>query len=213
MTISTRKENFLILVLILIYTIGIFGSTLPYFSSWFLSLSPYNLSVTFLVLIFAKKTSKILFTIFLLIAFLIGISIELIGVHSGLLFGQYSYGENLGMKIYEVPFVIGLNWGIVAVASNSILAYIKMSRGLKIISAAVIMTLLDLLIEPISSKINFWHWENDTIPIYNFICWFIFGVIIQLIFYALKLEEKNKVFVVLLTLLIVFFTVLNVYYT
>ena len=55
-----------------------------------------------------------------LIAFAIGFSAELIGVHSGMLFGNYSYGNNLGLKLAEVPLIIGINWGVLAVTSASI---------------------------------------------------------------------------------------------
>ena len=207
-----RKELLLIFIIVLFYTIGAVGAIIPSKSDWFLSLTPFNLLLTFCVVILAKKTSRLRFLLFLLLAFAVGIALELIGVHTGMLFGNYTYGNNLGTKIWGVPIVIGLNWGIVAVAATSVSAAINIRTTLKPLISAVIMTTIDMLIEPIAHKTDFWYWENNIIPIYNFICWFVVGVFLQYIFHLLKLDEKNKVYEVLLLTLITFFIVLNIHY-
>jgi putative membrane protein len=207
-----KEEHLFISLLILFYSIGAIGSTLPSHSEWFLSLTPFNLLLTFSIVILSKKTKKKSFIIFLISAFIIGISIELIGVHTGLLFGNYRYGENLGVKVFDVPLVIGLNWGIVAVSASSLMARTNLNTFGKIVFGGTLMTILDVLIEPISAHTDFWYWKDNIIPSYNFICWFITGIVIQSIFYGLKLEEKNKVFEVLLLVMVVFFIILNVHY-
>lgn len=207
-----RKELLLIFIIVLFYTIGAVGAIIPSKSDWFLSLTPFNLLLTFSVVILAKKTSRFRFLLFLLLAFAVGITVELIGVHTGMLFGNYTYGNNLGTKIWGVPIVIGLNWGIVAVAATSVSAAINIRITLKPVISAVIMTTIDMLIEPIAHKTDFWYWENNIIPIYNFICWFVVGGVLQYIFHLLKLDEKNKVYEVLLLTLITFFIVLNIHY-
>lgn len=212
MKLVFKKEHLLISLLILFYSIGAIGSTLPSHSKWFLSLTPFNLLLTFSIVILGKETRKKNFIIFLISAFIIGISVELIGVHTGLLFGTYRYGENLGVKVFDVPLVIGLNWGIVAVAASSLMARTNLNTIVKIVVGGTLMTILDMLIEPISAHTDFWYWKDNIIPSYNFICWFITGIVIQSIFYGLKLEEKNKVFEVLLLVMVVFFIILNVHY-
>ena len=207
-----RKELLLIFIIVLFYVIGAVGAIIPSKSDWFLSLTPFNLLLTFSVVILAKKTSRLRFLLFLLLAFAVGIAVELIGVHTGMLFGNYTYGNNLGTKIWGVPIVIGLNWGIVAVAAASVSAAINIRTRLKPVISAVIMTTIDMLIEPIAHKTDFWYWENNIIPIYNFICWFVVGGVLQYIFHLLKLDEKNKVYEVLLVTLITFFIVLNIHY-
>ncbi|MBK7882949.1 MAG: carotenoid biosynthesis protein [Chitinophagaceae bacterium] len=54
-----------------------------------------------------------LFYSFLLICVCIGIAVEIIGVKTGFLFGNYSYGIVLGPKIQSVPILIGINWFII----------------------------------------------------------------------------------------------------
>ena len=51
----------------------------------------------------------------LLLIFLIGMFSEFIGVNYGVIFGEYIYGNNLGFKLFGVPFLIGLNWVILTV--------------------------------------------------------------------------------------------------
>lgn len=212
MKLVFKKDYLLISLLILFYLIGALGSTLTSYSEWFLSLTPFNLLLTFSIVILGKETRKKNFIIFLLSVFIIGISVELIGVHTGLLFGNYRYGENLGVKVFNVPLVIGLNWGIVAVAASSLLARTNLNIIVKIVVGGALMTILDMLIEPISAHTDFWYWKDNIIPSYNFVCWFLTGIVIQSIFYGLKLEEKNKVFEVLLLVMVVFFIMLNVQY-
>ena len=212
MKLFFKKDYLLISLLILFYLIGALGSTLTSYSEWFLSLTPFNLLLTFSIVILGKETRKKNFIIFLLSVFIIGISVELIGVHTGLLFGNYRYGENLGGKVFNVPLVIGLNWGIVAVAASSLLARTILNTIVKIVVGGALMTIIDMLIEPISAHTDFWYWKDNIIPSYNFVCWFLTGIVIQSIFYGLKLEEKNKVFEVLLLVMVVFFIILNVHY-
>ncbi len=207
-----KKESLVISIVILFYSIGAVGALIPTMSDWFLSLTPFNLLLTLLILIFSKKSKKFHFFLFLLFTFIVGITVELIGVHTGLLFGNYTYGNNLGPKFYQVPLIIGVNWGIVAVASSAFFARFKIAQILKIFLSTLLMVILDILIEPISGYTDFWYWENNLIPIYNFICWFLVGLFIQAIFYLLKLEEQNKVYEVLLITLMIFFMVLNVHY-
>jgi len=45
-----------------------------------------------------------------LLVFLIGFSVEGIGVATGVLSGSYSYGSAFGFKLFKTPIMIGVNW-------------------------------------------------------------------------------------------------------
>jgi putative membrane protein len=49
----------------------------------------------------------------LALTFLTGILVEIMGVNTGLLFGDYQYGAVLSPRIKQVPWVIGINWFLV----------------------------------------------------------------------------------------------------
>ena len=80
-------------------------------ASWFIKATPFNLLLSFALLIINIEWNKKLF--FLLITcFLVGMLSEIIGVKYGFLFGEYSYGNALGIKFMGVPLIIGINWCI-----------------------------------------------------------------------------------------------------
>ena len=60
---------------------------------------------------------------------------ETIGVNFGILFGDYEYGENLGFKIFGVPFLIGINWIVLTFITGSLssLIFKKFSLSISIV--------------------------------------------------------------------------------
>jgi putative membrane protein len=116
----------------------------------------------------------------------------------------------LGVKVFEVPLIIGLNWGILVVISASLVERFHMSIYFKVLLATTLMVFLDFLMEPIANDLDFWHWRNDQIPLYNFVCWFAISLILQYFYFNFnKLAESNRVFNVFYFVMVVFFSLLN----
>lgn len=209
--LKTNWSKLLLLILVIFYTVGTVGLLLPEKKEYFLSLSFFNLTLSFVILVLARKKNLFLFFIFLIICFIVGFSAELIGTRTGWLFGSYYYGNNLGYKIYGVPVVIGLNWGILIVTSASIANLFKFSNTVKVILSVLLMILLDYLMEPVAIKSDFWHWKNETIPIYNYISWGLIALPLQIIYFKFKIVETNIVFNALFIILSMFFIILNLF--
>ena len=206
------KKNqgvFLIAILIIFHMVGLIGIMLPDFKQLILSLSFLNLLLAFTVIILAENENKLLLISFLSIAFIIGISVELIGVHTGMLFGDYSYGANLGPKLWGVPLVIGINWGVLSITTASITQKINLPVYLKIIVIAFLLVLFDFVMEPVAMKSDFWSWKNDEIPLFNYVCWFFVALILQLIYHWIRKPKSNKVFNALFVIQLLFFIILN----
>ena len=51
-----------------------------------------------------------------------GFFVELLGVKTGLIFGNYHYGATFGAKWQDVPYLIGLNWAAMVFYTSSFLA-------------------------------------------------------------------------------------------
>ena len=209
--LKTNWSKLLLLILVIFYTVGTVGLLLPERKEYFLSLSFFNLTLSFVILVLARKKNLFLFFLFLIICFIVGFSAELIGTRTGWLFGSYYYGNNLGYKIYGVPLVIGLNWGILIVTSASIANLFKFSNTVKVILSVLLMILLDYLMEPVAIKSDFWHWKNETIPIYNYISWGLIALPLQIIYFKFKIVETNIVFNALFIILSMFFIILNLF--
>lgn len=205
-----KKEALLIAVIVLFYTVGTVGMTLSGERAYFASLSFLNLLLSFVIVLLARNAEKKRFIGFLAFCFSVGIIVEQIGVHTGLLFGDYQYGENLGFKWLDVPLIIGLNWGILVVISASIVHRFHISNLFKILLASFLMVFLDFLMEPVASDLDFWSWKNDLIPIFNFVCWFFISFLLQFFYFNFnKLSESNRVYNVLYLVMVVFFGILN----
>ncbi len=141
--------------------------------------------------------------------FILGYSAELIGIKTGLLFGEYSYDTALGFKLLDVPLIIGLNWVIIVAASSSIVKYfIKKPLILQALLAAALCTLLDFIIEPVAISYNFWTWTDGTIPFYNYLCWFGFSFLFSAM-YLYRNKGINKTGIIIYIIWTIFFIILN----
>ena len=78
-------------------------------ASWFIKATPFNLLLSFALLIINIEWNKKLFLL-IVTCFSVGMLSEIIGVNYGFLFGEYSYGKALGIKFKGVPLIIGINW-------------------------------------------------------------------------------------------------------
>jgi putative membrane protein len=146
---------------------------------------------------------------FLGLSFLIGMAAEWVGVHTGLLFGNYHYGSVLGPKILAVPFIIGMNWAMLSIISAALIEKLNLKAWLEILIAALLMVFLDFLMEPVAMKLHFWSWKNQEIPLYNYVCWLAISILIQALYKRWHLNETNKVAIALFFFLTAFFSILN----
>ena len=155
-----------------------------------------------------KLHNKELLSIILI--FCTGILVEFLGVNYGLLFGEYSYGKNLGPKLFEVPILIGMNWVILTVISGSISNYIsKGSKILSILLGSTLMLFIDFFIEPVAPMLDFWEFKNSIVPLSNYSGWFMTGLITQLLYQYLFKEKELKFSLNLYLAILVFFLFLN----
>ena len=192
--LSNNKEflRMSIFFLWLINISGFFG-ILSDQNEFFLSTTPYVLSLTLLLLILNHDLSDKKSKIGLILIFLFGLIVEILGVNYGLFFGEYNYGANLGPKIYEVPYVIGFNWVLLIIATGSISdKLIKGKEIYKILFASFLMVLIDIIIEKSAPKLDFWEFVISPVPFSNYLWWFIFSIGFQYIFFkTVKTKEYN----------------------
>jgi putative membrane protein len=208
-TVNTFRSELLVAILVIFYTVGTVGILREASREQFLSLSFFNLLLSFSVLVVGRKDRTWLFYAFVGLCYATGLIAEYIGVHTGLLFGEYSYGENLGLKVMGIPLIIGVNWAMLVLTSGSFLVHYNLGNWLKSMLAAALMTGLDAIMEPVAMKSDFWNWKNGAIPFYNYVCWFFISWALLWIGFKLKLIESNKVSKALFILLSVFFTILS----
>jgi uncharacterized membrane protein len=219
--ITVKYRTITFTVIILMYLAGTIGLLVPYTQPYFKLASAFNLWVSLiLLLLFHKDFNKsfIFTSIFIL---LLGFFVEVLGVQTGVIFGKYYYGQTLGIKLFEVPLVIGANWLLLvycsAMSVQSVFLKIKnqsffTSVFVQSLASAGLMVLLDLLIEPVAIRLDFWHWQNEQIPIQNFQAWFLIAFVLNYIFLKAKFLKANFLAVLLLALQFFFFISLTLFY-
>jgi putative membrane protein len=203
------KQWGLIGLLIIFYTVGLVGLSLEEHRADFLALSFFNLALSFVLLLLGRHAHSLRLYAFIIFAFIVGMGSEWIGVHTGYLFGDYSYGESLGIKLFDVPLIIGINWTMLVIISAAIAKRIQMNKYLQAVVASLFMLLLDVLIEPVAIVSDYWTWEGDVIPLFNFVSWFGIALLLQIVYFGLNLAEKNKVATALYCIQFIFFVILN----
>ncbi|MHA7130422.1 carotenoid biosynthesis protein [Algoriphagus namhaensis] len=197
------------ILIIAVYLVGMIGLSLPEYRELFLSLTPYQLVFTTFLLLSFHKGWNDAFPIFGAAAFWIGFGSEVIGIHTGYLYGDYVYGPTLGPKLWEVPLVIGLNWFLLVYLSGSLFAGSISNDYLAAALGALVMTALDYIMEPVAVAMDMWYWKFDIIPVSNYVGWFGVAFLIHLIYRKTNFQKENPVAKLLLVAMILFFTCLN----
>ena len=205
---SYSLKNSSLVILILINVIGVIGFSTPTLLPLFKSLTPYNLFLT-VVLCFFHLPFKKFVTPFIII-FMLGYLVEFLGVKTGLLFGEYSYGEALGFQLMHVPIIIGVNWFILAIGARGCASYVSEKPTIQILIAALLMVGLDILIEPVAIKFEFWTWAQADVPLQNYIMWLVVSLIMQLILTKTASLIYNRLGFVILLSQTIFFAFLQV---
>ncbi len=194
--------------LVLFYSIGIIGLILPYTFPWFAELIPFALLLSlFFLLIFHQQYSGKTIAIFFLIYFA-GLSVEIIGVNTGLVFGNYTYGNSLGIKLFDTPVMIGINWLLLVYLTSSVTEKIQVKPLIRVIFASILMLLFDVVIEQVAPTLQMWFWQNNKIPLKNYTAWFILALIFHTLLKYFKVKTENKIAQALFICLWFFFFIL-----
>ncbi len=201
------QQKYLIGTLILFLTIGGIGLTTP-FNETFEKLSFYNLLLTLILLLLSVKKDFSKFFVVLTGLFFIGFIAELIGVQTGILFGEYQYNNNLGFKLADVPLIIGFNWAMLSIGAYFIVARFFENSFIKITIASLLMVAFDFLMEPVAIHLDFWSWKTGEIPFYNYITWFLVSIVQMLVLCNFKIDDYGIAKVIFLAQF-VFFLWLN----
>ena len=188
---------------------GAIGLSIEESRAVFQALTPFNLLATFAVALHFEKEKNAKYFLFIAITFLVGFFVEVLGVSTGAIFGEYTYGKTLGFKWLNVPLVIGLNWVILIHCTRHFAEKFTSNILLLSIIGAALMVGLDVLIEPVAIRFDFWSWQESSIPIQNYLAWFIVSFLLHLTFKKLMPTSNNPLAIRLLYIEIAFFAVLN----
>lgn len=196
-------------ILVLFYAVGVAGLLLPFSSPFFIKLIPFTLLMNFALLLYYHqgKIDYKTITVFLIIL-LTGLLVEMVGVNTGVIFGEYQYGTSLGIKIFETPVIIGLNWVLLTYLTTSVLEGIYIPVYLKVLLASVFMLIYDVVLEQVAPHLAMWSWNENSVPLQNYIAWFVLAVIFHSLIKVFGVKTSNPLSGVVLLGQFIFFVLL-----
>jgi putative membrane protein len=208
-----RKKWFIIsaIILIVVYckgTLGLLSTDLTE-KEFYLKFTALNILVTTLAVLSHHKKWDSNFLISCFSVMLFGFFIEVIGTKTGVIFGEYFYGKSLGIKLFNVPLIIGINWLLLIYIISGFLSFVNNIYVFSTL-AAFIMTSLDYLIEPVAVKLDFWQWQNGIIPTQNYIAWFVISILLFYSFRKFSGRINNTFSNIVLSIQFAFFLTLNI---
>ena len=197
-------------LIVIFHIVGLVGFTNDPLVNLFKVLVPFHLLLMLGIVLWNNTSWNKQFIIFSTLTLFFSFIVEMIGTNTGLIFGEYSYGKTLGLKLWNTPLLIAVNWYVLVLGVGSVLSYLHLKSNLVVAAiGASILTLLDALIEPIAIKFDYWQWNMIEVPVQNYLAWWVLAFIFILIFRKLHFNKQNIVVAFLLGIQFVFFILLN----
>ena len=150
----------------------------------------------------------------------ITLGLEVLGVETGLVFGEYQYGSTFNAQIFSVPWVIGWNWALVIIGSLLFVRDIYMplftKYGFPLLDKAGLITdkwqpwislfvrfdiailagiaaaIFDFVLEPIAIRYDYWSWSGGDVPLQNYAAWFAITFVISLILLRFNVPIRSR---------------------
>ncbi|MCB0737379.1 MAG: carotenoid biosynthesis protein [Bacteroidetes bacterium] len=205
----TISFGWALLLVSIIYAVGIIGFLLPEWNAIIKAATPLNILFCTIILgLFHRHFSRDFILWVLMVAFG-GWLIEVAGVATGVLFGEYLYGDNLGPKVFGVPIMMAINWLMLTYMAADISSRLKQGIWLKSAVGASLMVAYDFLLEPIAIHFNMWIWAQTEIPLQNYLAWYVFGFLFQILFHRFIKHSQNQMVIPVLLSQIAFFIVVH----
>ena len=145
--------------------------------------------------------------------FLISFFIEVTGVKTGLIFGNYSYGKGLGLKFLETPLVIGINWLLLVCCIAAITEKLPVRIIFKILFSTSLRVIYDIIMEQVAPYLQMWDFEGGTVPPRNYISWFILAFLFHSIIKLTGIKITNKIAALIFYCQVSFFGILFLFFT
>lgn len=211
---NQKSVKYSVWFLILFYTVGIVGFIIPQTHSFFKILTPFALLMSAGFLAWFHRPGYTSKTVLVFAAiFLFSFLAEMVGVQTGSIFGHYIYGDALGLKVLDTPLIIGLNWLMLVYCTKIIADNITTKDKLRPFLGALLMVGYDLVLEQVAPLLGMWSWEGGTVPLQNYVAWFLFAFFFHLMIRKSGIAMKNPLALPVFVIQFLFFAILIIYFS
>nr|WP_262917713.1 carotenoid biosynthesis protein [Cognataquiflexum rubidum] len=207
--IQTNRIGLMRGIISAFYVFGIIGLSIPMVRPYFQMMTPFTLILSLGILLLFHSGWNKPFGIFAVSVAILGFGSEVLGIHTGFPFGSYVYGKTLGLQLFEVPLVIGVNWLLLVYLTGNLFSTKIKNDWLAATLSAMVMVAIDFLIEPVAVNLDYWSWEGNVIPLSNYLGWLGVAFILQIGYRKTYFNKENAISIYLLINLVTFFAFLN----
>jgi putative membrane protein len=197
--------------LVIFYLVGVLGFLIPQSRDIFEMLIPLSLLISIFMLFLFHSNYDRKHLLFFLSVVVLTIAIEAVGTNTGLIFGDYIYGNSLSLKVFGTPILIGFNWLMLTYGTVAIVRSSPRLRRFLPIMVAILMTGYDFVMEPVAMKTDMWDWAGGHVPFQNYVMWFVISAIIGAAYELLNISTKSKTAARIFVLQLAFFGILNLF--
>jgi len=168
-----RAEHLPVVLFAILYAVGVVGHLWAVTLPLMLAITPLFLPLTgALALSNAFPRGERRLMGWIVLTFLVTYGLEVLGVHTGLVFGSYLYGSGLGPTVLGVPPLIGFNWVLVCLGALRLVQDLPLPRWGRPVLAAFLALGFDWVMEPVAIELGYWAWAGGDIPLQNYFAWF-----------------------------------------
>jgi bisanhydrobacterioruberin hydratase len=146
------------------------------------------------ILYFAFKEGDIKFLIWFLFSYIILFTSEILGVKTGIIFGDYLYSDFLGPAYFGVPLIISFNWIFILLGSVYIASLAVEKVSLQALLAGTIAVVYDMMLQAAVKKLLYWEWYEGIVPIWNYYSWFFLGALLAWLYQKLKIRLHDPIY-------------------
>jgi putative membrane protein len=128
------------------------------------------------------------FAVLALVTMVGGFAVEVVGVHTGIPFGDYRYTGGLGMSVLGVPAVVAFAWPMVAWPAALAARRLCRSFIARVVVGAWALAAWDLFLDPQMCAAGHWTWAHPDphlpgvpdVPLTNDAGWLVVAVLMSL---------------------------------
>jgi uncharacterized membrane protein len=199
------------------YSVGVLLFAIPATRGIFLLLTPLSLLLVTAAVLMLHKPLDTKFIAISSSIIVLSYFLEVVGVKTGVLFGQYIYLNALGPKVMSTPLIIGVNWLMLTYCSASLTDLIHTKTSTKqnffmdVTAGAAIMLLYDLLLEQVAPFMNMWVFNLGDAPFANYTTWFVAAFIFHFAYRIAGIKFDNKPAAHLIVIQTLFFAAIFIY--
>lgn len=175
-------------IIYMIFLLGLTGYAASFLRPLALTITPFGITAAVLAAVYEPIKNNRSLLVWIILVYFITVTLEIIGTNTGIVFGNFHYGNTLGPKIMNVPYIVGLNWVMIILGTNAVAYILSKGRYFRWVIASCLLVITFYFGENPAAELDYWSWLGNYIPLKNYASCFLIAFAASA---ALSLGVKN----------------------